>query len=110
MRVSSSGGWTSVTRPHSKRLLQAVLEGGEALGRAVGRDHDLTAGAVQGIERMKELLLGRLLALHELDVVDEEDIAFTVAPLELIGGVGSEGVDEFVRERLGRGIAQSNWG
>ena len=54
---------------------------------------------------MEELLLETFLALDELDVVDEQHVALAVAPLERDRGVGADGVDELVHERLGRDVA-----
>jgi hypothetical protein len=85
--------------------LEAVFKGGDRLRRAVGREHDLFARAVEVVERVEELLLEALLVLHELDVVHEEDVALAVAPLEGDRGVRSDGVDELVHERLGRHVA-----
>ena len=62
-------------------------------------------GAVEGVEGVEELLLERLLALHELDVVDEQDVALAVAALEGGRGVVPDGVDELVHERLGGDVA-----
>ena len=54
---------------------EAVLEGGDRAGVAVRRQHDLLVGLVERVEGVEELLLEAFLALHELDVVDEEDVA-----------------------------------
>ena len=67
---------------------QPVLEGLEALGRAVGGEHDLLVGVVQGVEGVEELLLRLGLALEELDVVDEQHVDLAVAPLERLRGAG----------------------
>ena len=82
MRVSRSGGWTSVIRPHSNRLRSRSSSAVELLGRPVGGDHDLLVGVVQRVEGVEELLLGLLLALQELDVVDQQDVDVAVAALE----------------------------
>ena len=50
---------------------------------------------------MEELLLQAFLVLHELHVVDEEDVALAVAPLERQGRRRAQGVDEVVHEGLG---------
>ena len=54
---------------------------------------------------MEELLLEPLLALHELDVVDEQHVDVAVSPLEVGGGVGTDRVDVLVEERLGAHVA-----
>ncbi len=61
---------------------QPVLEGLDRLGRPVRGEDDLLAGAVQVVVGVEELLLESLLVLHELDVVDEQDVAVAVAALE----------------------------
>ena len=80
---------------------QAVLEGLDGLGRPVGGQDDLLGGALEVVVGVEELLLEALFALHELDVVDEEDVAVPVPALEGQGGRGPEGVDEVVHEGLG---------
>ena len=62
---------------------------------------------VQVVEGVEELLLEPLLALHELDVVDEQDVDLAVAPLERRRRVGADGVDELVEEALGRDVAHA---
>ena len=84
---------------------QPILQGGDVVGHAIGRDDDLLVRAVQRVEGVEELLLQTLLALHELDVVDEQDVDLPVAALELRGGVGPDGVDVLVEEGLGRDVA-----
>jgi hypothetical protein len=56
---------------------------------------------VQGIERVKELLRRLLLALEELDVVDEEGVESPVASLESLGAAAAQSGDELAREPLG---------
>ena len=60
-------------------LAQAVLERVEVARQAVGREHELRAGAVQLVEGVEELLLGADLALEELDVVDEQHVDAAIA-------------------------------
>ena len=84
MRVSTSGGWMSVIRPDSKRLLQALLQRGDLLRRPVAGDGDLLAGLIEGVEGMEELLLRPLLVLQELDVVDQQHVVVAVVALELL--------------------------
>jgi len=52
-------------------LAQAILEGLEVAGGSVGREHELVAGVVEGVEGVKELLFGAGLVLEELDVVQK---------------------------------------
>ena len=84
---------------------QPFLERGDGVGHAVGRDDDLLVRPVQGVERVEELLLEPLAVLQELDVVDQQDVDVAVAPLEGVAGVGADGVDELVEERLGGDVA-----
>ena len=84
---------------------EAVLEAGDRLRRAVGRDDDLATLAVELVERVEELLLELLGALEELDVVDEQHVEVAVAPLEAGHRLGADGVDELVHERLGGHVA-----
>ena len=104
-RVSRSGGWMSVIRPHLKRLRRrssrvAMAWGGRSEVRTIWR-----LAAVELVERVEELLLEPLLVLHELDVVDQQHVDLAVAPLERGRGVGADGVDELVQERLGGDVA-----
>ena len=105
MRVSRSGGWTSVIRPHSKRVRSRSSSVVELLGRPVGGDDDLLAGVVQRVEGVEELLLRALLVLQELDVVDQQDVDVAVAPLERLRLVVAQAVDEVVGELLGAHVA-----
>ena len=54
---------------------QPVFEGLDRLGRAVRGQDDLLGGALEVVVGVEELLLEALFALHELDVVDQEDVA-----------------------------------
>ena len=84
---------------------QPVLERRDGVGHAVGGDHDLLVGPVQRVERVEELLLESFLAFHELDVVDQQHVDVAVAALEVGDGVGADGVDVLVEERLGGDVA-----
>ena len=105
MRVSRSGGWTSVIRPHSNRLRSRSSRVTSCLRRPVAGDDDLLVGVVERVERVEELLLRPLLVLQELDVVDEQDVDVAVAPLEAVGLVVADRVDEVVGELLGAHVA-----
>ncbi len=80
---------------------------GDRLRGAVRRDHDLHPFAVELIEGVEELLLELLGALEELDVVDQQHVEVAVAALEPGHGLGADGVDELVHERLGRDVADA---
>jgi len=84
---------------------QPVLERRNGIGHPVAGDDDLLAGPVQGVEGVEELLLEPFLALHELDVVDEQCVDVAVAVLEAGGRVGTDRVDVLVEERLGADVA-----
>src|SRR4029077_3929695 len=57
-----------------KARTQALLDGGDLLGRAVRRQHDLFLQIVQGVERMEEFLLGALFAGDKFDIVTQQDV------------------------------------
>src|SRR5260221_14614179 len=60
---------------------------------------------------MEELLFGVLLALKELDVVDEQDVEVAVVALEPLGPARAQGANELVGEPLGGRIADAEaWG
>ena len=99
------GGLDVGDQAHLEAAAQPVLERRDGVRGAVGRQHDLPVRFVQGVEGVEELLLQSFLALHELDVIDEQDVDLAVAPLELGRGVRPDGVDELVHERLGREVA-----
>ena len=100
IRVSSSGGWTSVIRPHSKRLRSRSSRVTSCLGGRSRGEHDLLVRVVQRVEGVEELLLRRLLARQELDVVDQQDVHVAVALAERVRLAVADGVDELVGELL----------
>ena len=87
---------------------EPFLERRDLARRPVGRDDDLGAAFVQRVERVEELLLDPLLALDELDVVDEQHVVVAVAALEPLDPCSAltHGVDELVHERLARHVAR----
>ena len=87
-RVRRSGGVDLDGEAPLEAVAKALLERGQGSRRPVARDHDLLAGREQGVEGVDELLLGALLALEELDVVDEQRVEPAVALLEALGSVG----------------------
>ena len=84
---------------------QPLLQCRYGIGHAVAGDDDLLVGTVQRVERVEELLLQTFLALHELDVVDQQHVDVAVAALEVGDGVGTDAVDVLVEERLGADVA-----
>ena len=102
--VSMSGGWMSVSSPIMNRLLSRSSRVGMASGRPIRRQHDLAVGPIQIIEGVEQLLLEPVLALDELDVVDQQDVDLAVAPLEVVAGRVPDRIDELVQEGLGRDV------
>ncbi len=92
-------------QPPLEPRAQPLLQGRDLPRRAVGRDDDLGAALVERVEGMEELLLDALLALEELDVVDEQDVVVPVAALEPLDPLVAQGVDEVVHEGLARHVA-----
>ena len=86
-------------------VAQPVLQRLEPLGRPVGGEHDLLVGVVQRVEGVEELLLRLLLALQELDVVDQQHVDVAVAALEAVLPVVADRVDELVGELLAGDVA-----
>ena len=66
-------------------------EGRELARQPVGGEDELAAALIEGVEGVEELLLGVLLALEELDVVDEQDVEVAVAALEALGAARAQG-------------------
>ena len=86
---------------------QPILEGRHRVGGAIRREHDLFVVLVKFVEGVEELLLETVLALHELDVVDQENIDVAVAALELREGVRTDRLNELVQEGLGRDVSDA---
>ena len=101
------GGSTGDRQAPLEAVAQARGEGRELAGDAVGGEDELAAGLVEGVEGVEELLLGRRLALEELDVVDQEDVDVAVAGLEGLVAGGLQRRDELVGERLGGRVADA---
>ena len=102
MRVSSSGGWMSAIRPHSKRERRRSSMSGIPWA-AVGRQTMICLlRLVERVERVEELLLRRFLAGDELDVVDEQQVDACGSARGTRRPIVANGVDELVHEALGR--------
>ena len=84
---------------------QPRLEAGDLLRRPVGGEHDLLAGFVERVEGVEELLLGRFLALEEVDVVDQEEVdVVAVAAAQVGHRPGVDPLDDLVDELLGADV------
>ena len=81
----------------------AIVEAFEVGGCPIGRNHDLTAGIDQRIERVAELGLGRL-ALEKLQIVDHQHVDAAQRLLERERRLGAQRRDEPVHELLGREV------
>ena len=57
--------------------------------------------AVKSVVRVEQLFLERLFVLHELHVVDEENVTFSIVALEGNGGSTSHRVNEVVQKCFG---------
>ena len=105
MRVSRSGWSISVTRPWSRRLRKRSWSPARSRGRSVRGQHDLLALAVQRVVGVEDLLVERLAArLHELDVVDQQDVVLAIALVQRELRARLNRADEVVEERLGRDV------
>ena len=93
----------SAVRPHSKRSLRPLGEGGYLGRHTVCGKHYLASGLVEHVESVEELLLGMGLSGDELDVVDQQYVDVAVSALELGGPVLPEGGNELDGEGLGTG-------
>ncbi len=89
---------------------EAVLQGGQLLGRPIGGDDDLLVRVVQRVEGVEELLLDAFLALDELDVVDEQYVDVAITALERRLAVVAQRVDEVVGELLGGDVLDAHAG
>ncbi len=66
----------------------------------VGADDHLLTGLVERVEGVEELLEDLLLALEELNIVQQEDVDSPVSMFEVIGALAPDRVDEVVEEVL----------
>ena len=86
--------------PAGEARAHAVVEAFQIGRRTVGRDHHLTAGVDQRVERVAELDLGRL-ALQELQIVDHQHVDAAQRFLEGERGLRFQRRHEAVHEFLG---------
>ena len=97
-------------QPPLEPRAQPLLERRDLLRQRVGGHDDLLLRVVERVERVEELLLGRVLARDELDVVHQEHVELAVAALELVHALEAQGVDQVVQEPLGRQVEHSRVG
>ena len=103
-RTARSGGPSSTSRPPSKRPLSGACSRGIAAG---GRSAERTTWAPapsSGLDRVEELLGRALLALEELDVVEQQHVGGAVSLLERRELVVLERGEELAREGLRVGV------
>ena len=86
---------------------QTLLQLGDFRSRAIAREHYLLMVIVELVESVEELVLGRFLASEEMDVVDEQQVQFTVTAAERSHAAGLQGRDEIVGESFGRNISDA---
>ena len=87
--------------PSLEAALEALREARNLARRDVGREDDLVALVIERVERVEELVLGRLLADDELNVVEQEKIC---GPETLAHGlhlVEAQAENDLVHEVLG---------
>ena len=92
-------------QPALEAALQRSVQERHRGRRAVGGEHDLGAGGERGLDRVEELLRRALLALEELDVVEQQHVGRAIALLERRDLVVLEGGEKLARERLGVRVA-----
>ena len=61
----------------------------------------MLACAVEVVVGMKQLVLEAFFVLHELDVVDQKDVTFSIVTFERNGGIPPQGLDEVIEEGFG---------
>ena len=87
---------------------QPLLDRGNLLRQAVGRDHDLPLQFVQRVKGVEELLLRALLAGDELDVVHQQHVHRAKPFAETQHAIEAQRVDHFVREFLRADVRQAH--
>jgi len=80
---------------------ESRLEARDFLRRPIAGENDLPPGFIEGVERVKELLLHRLLPLEEVNVVDEEEVRLAEPAAEIGRGAVLNRGHELVGELLG---------
>ena len=87
----------------------AIVEAVELSGRTGGSDNHLAAAIQQGVDDVLEFLLG-LLALHELEIVDQQDVDGAKLVLERNGVLAAHGFHELIAEAFGRQVEHLRFG
>src|SRR5690606_27209512 len=77
---------------------------------AIGGEDDLCRLFHEGVEGVKKLLLNRVFAGDELDVIEEEDVGVSIFLFEVEGGLGFNGVDDLIGEFLAGAVNDAGLG
>lgn len=92
-------------QPSGEARSQRLVEPGDLAGVGIGCEDDRAPAQREGVEDLEEFVLGRLLASHQVDVVDAQQLE----PAELLGkgfyGTGADRGDEPVGECFAGGVA-----
>jgi hypothetical protein len=84
---------------------EARIDVRDLLGQALRREQHPRAALGEVLERVQQLELRLPLAAQELDVLEDQQIAFAaIAPLELRGAVGADRAEQLVGELLARRV------
>src|SRR3984885_13778668 len=87
---------------------QALFDGGDFLGRAIGRDNDLFLLIVERIERVKELFLGAFAGGNELDVVHHQNVHIAETVAEGGHALEADGGNHFVGKFFGADVGKAH--
>ena len=94
------GGLDVGEKPPFEATSEPILQRGEMAGMSIGGNDQLTAGLVERVERVEELFEDLLLALEELNIVEQQDVDSAVAVLEFVHTFAANPVDEVVEKIL----------
>jgi hypothetical protein len=103
-------GWRSTTSPPLEARLDPLLQPVDLARGAVGGDDDLLVLVDQRVERVEELVLGRVLAGDELHVVHHQQVHGAEQLLEAVHLLEPQRRDEPVHELLGRQVQHPRGG
>src|SRR5271155_498997 len=87
---------------------QALFDGGNFLGRAIGRDDDLLLLIVERIESVEKFFLGAFASGDELDVVNHEDVHIAETVAEGGHALEANGGNHFVGKFFGADVGEAH--